>query len=130
MKRRSPPYALISLLVVGLCVILGFGLMQLRANMPPAEQTPQEQPEAVGEKRDAPSKEELAAQIKSKAGAADEMQVPPNMPPKGVPPGALPPGAGGSTIFLVKPKMEKPKVDESSTASQWYTDVSRKPDQK
>ncbi|MCX7800309.1 MAG: hypothetical protein N2109_08215 [Fimbriimonadales bacterium] len=126
MKRRSPPYALISLLVVGLCVILGFGLMQLRANMPPPEQTPQEQPEAVGEEREAPSKEELAAQIQSKAGAADQVQV----PPKGVPPGALPPGAGGSTIFLVKPRMEKPKVDESSTASQWYTDVSRKPDQK
>lgn len=130
MKRRSPPYALITLLVIGLCVILGFGLLQLRANMPPDQQTQRQEPEAVGEKREAPSKEELAADIKAKSGQADQMELPPKMPPKGVPPGALPPGAGGSTIFVLKPKMEKPKVDESSTASQWYTDVSRKPDQK
>ncbi len=127
MKKRTPPYLLSAVLVIGICIIVTFGVMSVRQNQAPDENAmAQQAPEEVGKSREAPSKEAVAEQIKSRAGGPPAALGAPTTVPgkKGGPPN-MPPGMGGATIFVNRPKNEKPRVENATTSSQWYLEESR-----
>ncbi len=137
MKKRSNPIPL--LIVVGLVFSL-IGYMNFRST--PDSQTdakssaqPPQDPAAVGNSRPAPSVKDLQGAVNV---GSSEPKTPTTAPvmPKMDPPGAGGPhGPGGPHGMQVPPDMAqikanmkppKPKPNDSSISTQWYTDETNK----
>lgn len=116
MRKRKPPYILVSVLIVlgAMLFYVNGGMRNFASNDQPIEVPPP----TSGESRETDSTKTLAERTKNATrGAQDTMS-------KGGPQmikGDVP------TIKLPASQVEKPKPNDSNVSSQWYTPESRKP---
>lgn len=125
MRKRKSPIVLVTLLVVVVAGITGFNYATSKtgnpAGPPPAPEVPEAK--AVGEARPAVPASSVAASLGKSMGKAEAAPTERAGGP------AMPPGAPGSGPMILGPslsnaKPEKPKINTSSTSSQWFNDNS------
>lgn len=119
MKKRKSPILLVSLLVVCVGAVVVMGMAQLAGNAP----TPQNPDQYMaGDTHQAPSKDEVAKNLKAATDAAKPKE----------PGSAMDPKMARNSVPLIATApdkaapAEKPKYDPSTTVgNQWYRDNHR-----
>lgn len=114
MKKRKSPILLVSLLIVCVGAVVVMGMSQLAGNTPAS---PDPNQYMAGESHQAPSKDDVAKNLKAATDAAKPKEPGSAMDPKmarnSVPLIATPPDKAAPA--------EKPKYDPSTTVgNQWY----------
>ncbi|MCB8932426.1 MAG: hypothetical protein M9921_04510 [Fimbriimonadaceae bacterium] len=119
MRKRKPPYILVSVLIVlgAMLFFVNGGMRNFASNDQPVELAPP----TSGESRETDSTKTLAERTKNAArGAQDTMSKEGPAMVKGDVP----------TIQLPSSQIQKPQPNDSNISSQWYTPEARKPGSK
>jgi len=125
MKKRKTPFALITILAIGLAVVVFVSIGNFNNVGTPeelAKRASEKQVEqAVGESRQTPTKEQMSQQMKS------TMSKTPTPSPIN-PPGGMTgkPGSPSHTVVIQNYKQRKPEPSDSSIGGHWYDEESNK----
>jgi hypothetical protein len=107
MRKRKKPYLLMTVLIIALGIVATLNFPR-DANAHAGHNHSQE-PAAQGEAREAPTREELAANASKSAApltALEEREVKPSTP----------------TLVVPKQEVHRPVPNDSTIAGQWYSD--------
>lgn len=127
MKKRKPPIVLATCLVLLLVAVGIIYAPKSAASPEDAQREQQEQMEQANANAERPAITPTQASQFVKGQMQGAKGGPPTGPNGGPPKGMMGPNGGDrSSIEAIKPSMVKPKPNDSSTSTQWYTPETQK----
>jgi len=117
MKRRKPPIVLTTILVI---MLVAVGIMFSPQGMAGGHQEQQAPPPPSAEQGERPTVTSDQVSAMATANIAGDKA------PGGGPEAMQPSKPGRPSIAVAKQETYKPKPNDSSTSTQWYTDQTRK----